>query len=184
MTGVDLTAEYVRDLAAAARREQLPLEAVQADMREYRREGAFDFAINLYTSFGYFRDEADNQRVLENLAASLSPGGRLLIEVQAKEVFARDFRERDWYDRDGLIVLERRRVVDGWRAVETDWTFIDASGRRTDYTVYLRCYGASELCRMLDAAGFTDMQTYGDLTGRPYDHTAARLVVRATKAGR
>jgi hypothetical protein len=39
---------------------------------------------------------ADDQRVLENLHASLVPGGRLLLELMGREILARTFTPRDW----------------------------------------------------------------------------------------
>lgn len=38
-----------------------------------------------------------------------------------------------------------------------------------------------ELVALLQQAGFESVETYGDLTGAPYDHTARRLVAMARK---
>jgi hypothetical protein len=35
----------------------------------------------MWTSFGYFEDEADHARVLDNIHASLKPGGRLVLDL-------------------------------------------------------------------------------------------------------
>lgn len=45
-------------------------------MRTFRRPAAFDGAVNLYTSFGYFDDQEEDRRVLRNLRESLRPAGR------------------------------------------------------------------------------------------------------------
>ncbi|MEA3403954.1 MAG: class I SAM-dependent methyltransferase [Armatimonadota bacterium] len=59
VTAVDRTEEYLRSLREAAADEGLEVEAVLEDMRRYRQPAAFDAAINLFTSFGYFEDEAE-----------------------------------------------------------------------------------------------------------------------------
>lgn len=46
-------------------------------------------AINLFTSFGYFEDPAEDLRVAKNLHESLKPGGKLVMEMMGKEVLAR-----------------------------------------------------------------------------------------------
>jgi len=95
VTGVDRTALYLgraRELAAA---ENLPIEFIQADMRAFRREGAFDGAISLFTSFGYFENPDEDLQVLRNLHASLRPGGRLAMQMAGKEVLARCFVPKD-----------------------------------------------------------------------------------------
>src|SRR5215469_15208621 len=50
-------------------------EWILSDMRAFVRPDAFDLACNLFTSFGYFDDEADDIRVLRNVLVSLKPGG-------------------------------------------------------------------------------------------------------------
>jgi 2-polyprenyl-3-methyl-5-hydroxy-6-metoxy-1,4-benzoquinol methylase len=95
VTGVDRTAAYLERAREQAAEEELEIEFVQADMREFRRPDAFDAAVNLFTSFGFFEHAADDLQVVRNLYDSLKPGGRLLMEMSGKEVLARMFRERD-----------------------------------------------------------------------------------------
>ncbi len=183
VTGVDLSPGYLRRLRGElAGLGELPgsLEVLRADMRSFRREAAYDAAINLYSSFGYFPDIEEDRRVLENLLASLKPGGVLLMELMGKEVLARDFRERRFFERDGLILLERARIVEGWGAVETHWTLIRGA-RRRDRSLRTRLYSAAVLGGMLRRVGFASVAVYGSLYRAPYDHRAERLVLLARK---
>ena len=77
VTGVDRTERYLAVARARADKEGLKIEFVHADMREFVRPSAFDLVINLYTSFSYFRDPAEDRRVLENIHESLVPGGAI-----------------------------------------------------------------------------------------------------------
>jgi len=43
----------------------------------------------MFTSFGYFKDEEDNLKVLRNIYESLKESGVLVIEVLGKERLAR-----------------------------------------------------------------------------------------------
>ena len=81
VTGVDRTARYLDTARAAATREGLTVEFVQEDMRHFQRPAAFDVALNLFSSFGYFEDEAEDLRVLRHLHTSLKPGGQVLLET-------------------------------------------------------------------------------------------------------
>lgn len=58
------------------------------DMRTYRQAEALDLVINLFTSFGYFEDQADDKLVMRNIFESLRPGGKLVVDVLGKEVLA------------------------------------------------------------------------------------------------
>lgn len=61
--------------------EGLDLSFVQGDMRELPWKGEFDAAINLFTAFGYFPDEAENEQAAASIAGALRPGGRFLIDT-------------------------------------------------------------------------------------------------------
>ena len=181
VTGVDRTAAYLAEARDRAETEGLAVEWVQADMREFRRPGAFDVAINMFTSFGYFEDPADDRRVAENFLASLKPGGRLLMELFGKEALASGFCPRDWLElEDGSLFLEERTVIDAWRKLKTR-TILLREGKRYEHELTLRQFSAAELIDLLLEAGFSSAVAYGSLEGIPYDQDASRLVVIATK---
>ena len=180
VTGVDRTQAYLDLAAAAAGTESLSIELVREDMREFRRDESYEAVINLFTSFGYFEDPRDDQRVVDNIYASLRPGGVLVMQLMSKEVLARIFRPRDWYEQDGLLVLEERKVRQSWSWIESRWTLI-SDRRRVDLDLSHRLYSASELTFLLRERGFGEAVAYGDLDGSPYDEKADRLVVVACK---
>ena len=88
VTGVDRTESYVQEARERAARDELGVEFVEDDMRRFCRPDAFDAAIMMYTSFGYFEDPAENRQVLANVCRSLRDGGVLLIETMGKPVIS------------------------------------------------------------------------------------------------
>jgi SAM-dependent methyltransferase len=180
VTGVDRTKQYLDLAAAEAGREALSLELVQDDMRAFRRDESYDAVLNLFTSFGYFEDPLDDLQVADNVYASLRPGGVLVMQLMSKEVLARIFKPRDWYEQDGLLVLEERKVRRNWSWIESRWTLISEQ-RRIDLDLSHRLYAASELMRLLRDRGFERVDAYGDFDGSLYDENASRLVVFARK---
>jgi SAM-dependent methyltransferase len=183
VTAVDRTAAYLARARQSAEREGLAIEFVADDMRRFTRAGAFDAIINMYTSFGYFEDPADDRRVLENACLSLKAGGRLLIEMMGKEVIARIFREHDWWEEeDGTLFLEERELMEGWQRIRNRWILV-RDGRREDFTFEHRLYSAAELQAVATASGFSEVAIHGSLAGEDYDHKAGRMVAVARKAG-
>ncbi len=181
ITGIDAIAPYLDEGKAKARERKVDVEFIRADMREFRREGAFDAAVNMLTTFGYFDDPADDRRVIENIFASLKPGGAFVMDFMGKEVLARIFREREWTEHaDGLVLLEERKVGGAWERVDIRWILLRGETRR-EHRFSLRLYSASELLALLAGAGFADVCAYGSLEGAPYDHEAQRLVVVGRK---
>lgn len=181
VTGVDRTARYLAAARMQADDLGVEVELVKADMREFRRRQAFDFALNLWTSFGYFDDPNDDMMVLQNLRGCLRPEGKLVLEMMGKEPLARSFQPRSWHrhpDRAEYL-LEERRVTEGWRWVESEWILIQHDQSKT-FKFRLRLYSGVELSQALSQAGFSAIQLYGSLNGVPYDNKAERLVAVAT----
>ncbi len=83
---------------------------VVADIRQYRPEpGAFDVAIVMSQSFGYF-DVATNRDVLARLAASVREGGRVILDLWNQEFFAAHQGERE-FETPGGVVRESKRIA-------------------------------------------------------------------------
>ena len=92
VTGVDRTKRFLDQARADAKRAGVRIEWVQEDMRDFVRPAAFDLALSMFTSFGYFDDKGEDLLVLRNLFTSLRPGGALLMEMAGKEILARVFQ--------------------------------------------------------------------------------------------
>ena len=180
VTAVDRTKMYLERARKQAETEGLKIEFIEDDMRRFCRPDSFDVAINLFTSFGYLEDMNDDRQVAANVYRSLRDKGVLLIDIMGKEVLARIFRERDWYELDNIMVLEERKVCANWSWIENRWLMIK-DGKMDEWKVSHRLYSAAELAALLSDCGFKAIDAYGDLTGTPYDHTAKRLVLVAHK---
>ncbi|MFN2332922.1 MAG: class I SAM-dependent methyltransferase, partial [Wenzhouxiangellaceae bacterium] len=59
VTAVDTSEALLEQLRQRAADLDLSLEIRQEDMREFTRPGAFDAVLVMWTTFGYFEDEAD-----------------------------------------------------------------------------------------------------------------------------
>ncbi len=178
VVGIDRTRTYIQKAQEAARNEGLDAEFVVCDMREFKRTSEFDVVISMFTSFGYFADDGEQARVLDNVFNSLKPGGSFLIDVMGKEVLARVFQATDWHaDESGGLFLEKRQITDDWSIIRTEWRLIQPDGRMYVWHIPLRIYSAVEMRQMLTAAGLMDVKAYGSLSGTPYDNRAERLVM-------
>ncbi|MBN1349874.1 methyltransferase domain-containing protein [candidate division KSB1 bacterium] len=180
VTGVDKMQPYLARAAARAESERIRLELVRADMRMFCKPNTFDAAINIYTSFGYFENPDDDRRVLRNIFHSLKSGGVFLIDIMGKEILARIFREKDWHEEDGMIVLQDRKIRNNWGWIECRWIFL-RDNERIELALNHRLYSAMELSERLTECGFKNLDVFGDFEGNAYDENAQRLVIVARK---
>lgn len=179
--GVDRTAIYLERAKEQMEAENLKIEFVQDDMRTFRREKTFDAALLMYTSFGYFEDPDENQLVLKNIQQSLKVGGTVLIELMGKEILTRSrFCQRDWYEKDGIIFLEERKLSRDGDWTENHWIMLQDQDRH-EYNISYWVYSAAELSKILEDNGFSFVNVYGSLDGAPYDRMARSMVIVGKK---
>ncbi len=181
VTGVDRTTyllDRARERAAGAGAN---VEWVEQDMRQFVRPGGFDLAINVFTSFGYFDEEAENRRVLENIFASLKPGGTFVFDHLGKEVLAaRDQPTRSESLPDGTVMIHRTAIVDDWSRVDSQWILLTGNDAQT-FRLRHWVYSGRELRALFAGVGFVDVALYGTFDGAPYDPQAQRLIAVARK---
>ncbi|HEY2940681.1 MAG TPA: class I SAM-dependent methyltransferase [Gaiellaceae bacterium] len=154
---------------------------VQADHRDLPfEEASFDEVLNLFSSLGYRGEEGDQQTLAQFLRV-LRPGGRLVVETMHRDRLMSIFQPRGWDPLpDGGILVEERGFDHTAGEIETTHTLIDADGRRESFTYRLRLYTATELARLVEGAGFVEVECFGGLDREPLSHET-RLVVLARK---
>jgi len=182
ITGVDRTKAYLDNLKNKAKSENLKVKLIENDMRKFKKPLSYDIVLNLFTTFGYFENENENILVLKNIHSTLKKNGKFLIDIIGKEILSRIFRERDWYEEDGILYLEERKMDDKWSRIHNRWIKIEGNNRK-EYQLSHKIYSGIELSIMLKDVGFSDIKLFGNLYGDPYNHTAERLVVLAGKPG-
>jgi SAM-dependent methyltransferase len=178
VTGVDSS----KFLLGKAARTAAKVEWVNEDMRSFVREGEFDLVVCMLSSFGYFEDDADNRRVLENVCRSLRPGGCFVLDVIGKEVLAKMFQPTaaDIVPGVGTYFSQRKWVAD-FTKLENDWTLVSEEGAVQRYRMRHWVYSARELELMLRDAGLGDVRFFGSLSGEPYAPGASRLIALARR---
>lgn len=180
VTGVDRTSTYLNQAKKQANKEGLNVEFVQDDMRTFSKPKAFDVVISMFTSFGYFEDIEDDRKVVMNVCSSLKSGGMFIIDTHGKETLARIFQERNWEEKDGVILLQERKVTQNWSWMWNRWIMLKGN-ERIESEISHRLYAGAEMVTLLTGCGFSQVDLYGNLDGSPYDHKAQRLIAVGCK---
>jgi SAM-dependent methyltransferase len=181
VVGFDLSWAMLRRASA---RTQAAL--VRGDMRALPfRAGSFALAVNLFTSFGYFLDDEEHRRVVQQVAAALAPGGHFVLDyLNAEQVRRALQRSAQATRRPGNG--ERRRDVRVTRRIGEDGRFVIKEielrdeGRRFQERV--RLFGADELAALLSDAGLRIVARFGDYDGAPPGPDAPRVILVAARS--
>jgi len=98
VVGIDLSPNSI---ASAKKNENETLQFSVHDMREIYQKNHFDVVTNLFTSFGYFDNEKDEQRVINAMATNLKSEGVLIIDfMNAEKVITN-------------LVANEQKIIDG-----------------------------------------------------------------------
>ncbi len=179
MTGVDLTAAYLRRARRAAKAEGLDVRLIESDMRDIAFEAEFDAAFNWLGSFGYFSD-ADNLAFCRRVFRALKPGGRFLIEGINKSWLLAHFSRHH----ESLHGRVRIATTNRWDAaanrVSSTWVFTDGKALER-HTIVMRIHNGGELRAVLRRAGFTDIRLYPRPPLGPFTRHSRRLIAVAVR---
>jgi SAM-dependent methyltransferase len=182
VTGLDFSPRSLELARRDAETAGVELELIERDIRQLDEVERFDVALNLYSSFGYFADQADDERVLAATARALVPGGVLVIDTINPIAMAAQFRETDWRELEGGVLFLETRGWDYLRGrTEATWTLAGPDGARSELRFSIRAYTAPEMVAMLDRAGLRVETAWGGWDGQELgDGVRQMLLARKT----
>jgi SAM-dependent methyltransferase len=178
--------DYSAHLLERARRRGTgrTLRYAQGDMRKLpgRWTGRFDAVLNLFTSFGFFQDAADDRRVIAEFARVLKPGGTLVWNGGSRDGVMARFLERDWWrTADGTMVAHERSFdpLSGFLTVRSTWQGPDGVGGEREHRI--RLYTASRLAELCVEAGLVVEEAYDGWRDRPLTRRTTEMTLVARK---
>jgi SAM-dependent methyltransferase len=173
--GLDLSAALLR----IARHEMSDAPYVRADMRELPfANGSFDLVVNLFTSFGYFEDDRESERVLVCMGDALTEGGALVIDFLNASQVRRELVPYDERVENGVTIEQTRAISPDDRFVEKS---IRLRERGKEYIERVRLLSARDLERMVETAGFSVVARAGDYVGGAWSESSPRTILFATR---
>lgn len=182
--GLDYSKTLLEKAQQMAAKAGVDVRFVQGDMRDIPWSDRFDAVVNMFTAFGYFDDELDNQRVLHQAADALKAGGQFFIDVVNRDWLMSAYQVNEWYEVDelGLTVWVQRTFnpITGRNTVVERWMTEDGEQGERGHRV--RVYNATALTQMLRKAGLRPTAYYGDFELYGLTRESRRLIVVSEKA--
>src|ERR1700737_360541 len=179
VTGVDLSPFLLKVADERARADGVRVRWLAGDMRQPIAGERFDVVLNLFTSLGYFADEADDRKVVGAAAAMLVPGGRFLIELINGERVMAQFQEREWFTVGQTAVGERRSLDIAARRMVVERTVTTPEEREVNLHP-IRLYSGRDISAILREAGLGRVELYGDWSGEPLTPDSLRCLAVGT----
>lgn len=153
---------------------------LQGDMRALTFHQEFDAAIIMFSSFGYFADEEDHQRVLQGVAEALIPGGVFVLDTINPLPRIRAIQEKpkfDYTNPDGVVITQSNTYTPQSHRWRGGWEWSGGG-----YTTDMRLFTLEELEVLFVRADLKIERVWGTYSMKTFDkETSPRLIIEARK---
>jgi len=182
VAGVDLSEEAIKLAKQRAREKGAEVDFIVGDMRDSLNL-QFDAIVNLFTTFGYFAHDSENEKVISNASSMLKPEGLLMIDFFNSKVVveklvpgdAGSFRNLDFhitrYIKDGMVF--KKILFEG-----------SQNTKPVQYIERVKLYDLDWFREVFKDHHLKLMSVYGSYEGEPFDtETSPRLIMLCRKTG-
>lgn len=174
--GIDLSEKSIKE-ASIFNNERLHFE--QHDMREVYRSNYFDYAVNLFTSFGYFDDVSDNQKAMDAMAKNLKKDGILVIDFMNAKKVCLNLVEKEMKSVDYIDFYIERKIKSGF--IQKDIQFTD-KGKKHHFQEKVQALTLNDFSNLLQKAGLKIIDLWGNYEKNDFDVLKSnRLIIIAQK---
>jgi len=141
-----------------AHREGLRTVFVKGDARDTGLpDRSYRFIIIMASSFGYFVEQKEDQKILHEAFRLLMPGGSLLLDLPNRDYVLEHLSPESWHEADEDIVVCRQRTAENDTIFSREMVISKSRGLIRDAGYCTRLYSAERITECLKAAGFSSV---------------------------
>lgn len=177
VVGYDLSEQSI---IAANKFSKKGLEFYTHDMRQIFRTNYFDFGVNLFTSFGYFKSKRDELNALKASARNLKPGGTLVIDFLNRDKVISSMIPFETKRIDGIDFKISKKIIDN--IIYKSINFEDA-GNSFSFQESVKLLGLKEFEAYLKEGDLKITHTFGNYDLDEFSEKSDRLIIIAKKLG-
>lgn len=171
VTGADLSENSIKE-ASKHSNDKLHFEV--HDMR-IPFEQKFDAIFNLFTSFGYFENDADNLTTLKAIQESLTEYGFAVIDFMNVQHVIENLVPEEVKTVDSIDFHIKRYIIDNHIIKEIDF---EDKGEKFHFTEKVQALTLQNFEEMMDEAGIYLLDTFGDYKLKKfYKNESERLIM-------
>jgi 2-polyprenyl-3-methyl-5-hydroxy-6-metoxy-1,4-benzoquinol methylase len=176
--GADLSENSIQ---TAKLSEKEGLEFMVQDMREIIPHKTFDGVFNLFTSFGYFEEKSDNEKVVRSVFDMLNPNGIFVIDFMNVHRVLNQLVINETKVVNGIAFRLKRNYTG--THITKEIAFED-SGESYIFYEKVQALKKEDFEILLGNNGFVIIETFGDYSLQTYNENVSdRLILIAQKNG-
>ena len=147
---------------------------IQADMRRLPAVNSFDLLLNLFTSFGYFEEDAENKTVFEQFHQVLKSGGYFVFDYFHTPYILANL-ERYHSEQIGDLIVEQERFIKGSRVQKI--IRLNRKGKKSTFYESVKMYDKDKILEMMEETSLFVRHIFGDYAGSPLSRASERIII-------
>jgi len=167
VTVLDYSRYLVEQGNKSARQEGLRTNFVQGDARYPGfRQQSFQFIIVMASSFGYFVDEAEDKKIVQEGYRLLRPGGTFLLDLPDRDYLMKNFKPFSRHKLNDDIIVERERELVDDIIFSRETVMSGNRNHIRTKTYCTRLYSPEKITQLLSSIGFSRINCERDFMSR------------------
>jgi SAM-dependent methyltransferase len=175
VTGLDLSPS---NIAHAKQFENERLRFSEHDMRQVFAEDTFDFVLNLFTSFGYFDDDAENQLSVNAIATALKPEGILVLDYMNSHKAVANLAPYYEKEVDGIVFKISKFLIKGFIIKNINF---EHEGQAYQFQERVQAIEKEHFIEYFEKAGLQCQAVFGSYALEPFDYEASDRMIFVVK---
>ena len=179
VTAVDISDNLLNVARKTAEEFKLNINFIKNDLRKLDLTDKFHLIINLFTSFGYFESDDENDEVIKISSQHLVDNGYFVMDF-FNIIYLKNNLIPISYDKIEDGIIKQERAMEGNRIVKK--IIITRSAVEKRYFESVRTFTKDELTFLFEDNGLKVQSIYGDYLGNNFEEESSpRIIIIAKK---
>ncbi|MGC6470266.1 MAG: methyltransferase domain-containing protein [Flavobacteriales bacterium] len=149
------------------------------DIRTIYKPNSFNYALNLFTSFGYFENDIEHQNTIDSISHNLIENGKLIIDFLNVKKTLLNLTEYEEKIVDNITFKIRRSLKNNY--LIKDIRFED-QGKSYHFTEKVKAYTLNDFINLFENAQMKIINLWGDYELNDFNaEDSPRLIITAQK---
>lgn len=180
VTGLDLSTRLIDFAEKRSKELGVNVDFIVSDMRDIPFSDYFDGILNMFTSFGYFVDDSENEKVITAASNAIKKDGWIVLDYLNRDNILQNFQEFDEQKKGNALIRQKRALNIGANRIEKVIT-ITRDGSEKEYFESVKMYSHDELEKMFSNNNIRLTHKFGNYDGTPLDNVSPRAILIGRK---
>lgn len=171
VTGIDISEKNIEE---AKKNERKNLAFYVHDKRNLFRVNYFDVALSLFTSFGYFEKDSENNKCIRSMASSLKSGGWVVLDFMNITREIKNLVPEEQLSCNEITFSVKRFIENDHIVKEIQVT---DKGKTCSYRERVKAYKQSDLENFFTQNELEVVHLFGNYNLDPFDEIASERLI-------